>query len=101
MEARISNSEACELAGVAITVSATLDGSLDQSMLEQLFVKELSVATQVTNQVANLGTNASIWMLDQHIQISVNVRVMDWLVEVLADTSKLRDKTQAVDNEVD
>ena len=65
VETGISNSKACKLASVAIRILAALDCSFNQSMLEKLLVEIPGVTAQVTNQVANLGSNASIIVANQ------------------------------------
>ena len=100
VEASIADSKACEFARVAITVSATLNRGLDQSMLKQLLIEKLGVATKITDKVADLCSNTSIWVLNQHVQISIYVGIMDGFIEVLADSCQLRDEAQAIDDQV-
>jgi len=83
METCIANCKTCKLPGVAVAIPAALNSSLNESMLKELLIEELGVATKVTDQVTDFGPNASVFMLDQHIQVVVNVRVMDCLIEVL------------------
>ena len=83
METCIANCKTCKLPGVAVAIPAALNSSLNESMLKELLIEELGVATKVTDQVTDFGPNASVFMLDQLIQVFVNVRVMDCLIEVL------------------
>lgn len=55
VEASISDCKASELPSVSVRILAALDGSGDQPELEQLLIEEASVATQVADQVTDLG----------------------------------------------
>ena len=96
MEASISHSKACKLASVPIRVLAASNCSFNQSVLKQLLVEEASMSAKVSYQVADLGTDTSIFMGDEVIQISINICVVNRIVEVLGDSSELGDQTQGI-----
>ncbi len=99
MEASVSYGEASELSGVPVRVLAARDCSLDQTMLQELLIEVASVSAEVTDQVANLRTDASIFMTDQSVQIDVDVSVMDRFVELFGDSGQLTDQTESVDDQ--
>ena len=86
VEASIADCEACKLPRVTIWVSATLDSRGDQAVLEELLVEEAGVTAEVPNQVANLRPDASVFVLDQVLQVRIDVRIVDWIVEFLRDS---------------
>ena len=98
VESGISNCEACELSGVPVWVSAALNGSGDQSKVEEFLVEVTSVSAKITNQVANLGSDRGILVHDQVLQIGVDTCVMDVFVKIFGDSRKLRDKGQSIHN---
>ena len=92
VEPCVTNREAGKLPGVAVGVSAALDGRCDQAEVEQLLVEIAGVAAKVTDQVANLRSDRGVLMHDQVLQISIDVRVMDVLVEIFRDSGELGDQ---------
>lgn len=56
VESCIANSEARELSGVSIWVLATVNGCLDQPILQQFLVEETSVSAQISNEIADFGS---------------------------------------------
>jgi len=82
MEPGIADCEAGKLPRVPIRVLAARDGSLDQAVLEELLVEISRVSAQVSNQVAYLGPDSSIFMADQRVQVNIDVCIVDWLVEL-------------------
>ena len=89
VETSVSYSEAGELSRVAVWISATLNSCRNQAVLEQLLVEEASVAAKISNQIAYLCSDSCIFMLDQTLQISVDVRVVDRVVELFRDPCEL------------
>lgn len=83
VESSITNSEASELPGVSVWVLAAFNSSRNETKLEQLLVEEASVTTEVSNQVADLGSDGSVVVNDQLFQVFVDVSLMDVLVEIL------------------
>ena len=67
VEARISNSKACKLSGVTIRVLATGYCSFDQTMFQKLLIKVACVSAEISEEVADLGTDSSIFMTDQSV----------------------------------
>ena len=57
MEASVAHSEASKLPRVSIRILATLNGRRDQPKFEQLLVEEPSVSTQISDKIADLGSN--------------------------------------------
>jgi hypothetical protein len=100
VEASIANSEASKLASVPIRVLAASNGSFNQSVLEQLLIEEACMSAQVSDQVANLGSDTSILMQNQVVQVLVNIGVMNGLIKVFGDSCQLRDKTQGVNDQL-
>lgn len=68
-------------------------------MLEKSFVEIARMATKIANQVANLGPNSSIFVLDQHVQVSIYVRIVYWFIKVFMYSCKLRYQTECVNDE--
>jgi hypothetical protein len=58
------------------------------------------VSAEVADQVANFGANAGVWMLNQSVKVGIDVRVVDRLVEILRDPSKLGDERQRINYQV-
>jgi hypothetical protein len=56
------------------------------------------MSAQVSNEIADLGSNGCISVHDQVLQVLVDVGVMDVLVEVFGDSSQLRNETECVDD---
>ena len=96
METSIAHSEACKLSRVPIRVLAARNCGLDQAMLQQLLVEVASVAAEVSNQIANFGSDASVLMADQSVQVQVNVCVVDRLIKLFRDPGKLADQAERV-----
>jgi len=92
VESSIAYCKASKFAGIAVNVAATLNRSSYQAVLKQLLVEEASVTAEIANQIAYFGTDVGVGMSDQHLQIVVNVCVVDWLVEILVDSGQLRDQ---------
>lgn len=59
-------------------------------MLEELFVEVAGVSAQVTDQVADLGPNACVFVANESVQVNIDVCVMNWLIELFGDPGKLR-----------
>ncbi len=57
------------------------------------------MSAQVSYQVANLGSNGSILMNNQILELVVNVRIVDILIEVFRNTCQLRNQAQSIDDE--
>lgn len=91
VEARVSNRKACKLARIPVAVLATLDRSSDQAKLEEFLIEEPSVSAQVSNQVADLCPDRSVFVDNQRFEVVVDVSIMDVLIEILADSGELRD----------
>lgn len=89
VEPSIADCKAGKFASIPVAIPTALNGSLDQPVLQKLFVEKLSVAAEVSDQVADLGPDSSVFMLDEHIQIVVKVRIVDRLIEVLGNASQL------------
>mgnify|MGYP002809575301 CR=1 FL=1 len=89
VEASITDGEAGELAGVAIGVLAAGDSRLDQTVLEKLFVEVASVSAEVSDEVADLGTDSGVFVADQRVQVDVDVCIVDGLIELLGDPGEL------------
>ena len=98
MEASITHGETGELASVAVGILAALDSGLDQPVLEKLLIEVASVAAQIADKVADFRTDARIIVANQRAQVSVDVRIVDRLIEFFRNTSKLRYQTQSVDD---
>ena len=73
MEASVSNSKARELSCVSVWVLAALDSSRNESELQQLFVEEPSMSTEISDQVADFGPDRSISVGNQSFQVIVNI----------------------------
>lgn len=101
VESCIADSKARKLPGVPITIPTALNRSLDKPMLQKLLIEELGVPAQVANKVADLRTDARVVVLDQHIQIAVDIRIVDRLVEVFAYPSQLGDQRQRINDQRD
>ena len=99
MESSISDSKAGELSCISISVSATLDCCGNQTKLKKFLIEEASMSAQVSYQVANLGSNGSILMNNQILELVVNVRIVDILIEVFRNTCQLRNQAQSIDDE--
>ncbi len=93
METCISYGEAGELAGVTIWVLATGDRSFNQTMFQKLLVKIASVSAEISKEVADFGTDSSVFVADQRVQFDVDVCIMDGFIELLGDPCKLRNQT--------
>ena len=100
METCIAYCETSKFAGVLVIVSAALNCSGNETWFLKLVVEEASVAAQVAYQIADLGSNAGVTILNKHTQLGVEWGLMNEVVEVLWKTSKLRDQTQSVDDEI-
>lgn len=100
VEASITNGKAGELTRVPVGIPAALNRRRNQPKLKQFFIEEASMAAKVSNQVANLGANIRISMRNQDLQVVVNVRIVDRLVEVLVDSGELRDQGQGVHDQL-
>ena len=85
METSIADCEAGKLSSVSIRVLTAGDRSLDQPVLEKLFVEVASVTAQVSNQVADLRTDSGILVADQTNQLSVDIGIVDWLIKLFRD----------------
>jgi hypothetical protein len=92
VESSISHSKASELPSVSIRISAALNGCLNQPKLKELFVEEACVSAQVTNKIAHLGSDSSILMHYQSLQLIVDVSLMDVFIEVFGYSCELRDQ---------
>lgn len=57
------------------------------------------MATKITNQVAHFSANSSIIVTYERAQITVDVGVVDRLIELFRDTRQLRNQTQSVNDE--
>ena len=82
VETSVSDCKACKFPRITIWISATFNGSRNQAVLKQFLVEEAGVAAEVSNQVAYLGPDAGVLMLDQVLQVGVDVRVVDWIIEL-------------------
>lgn len=92
VEASVTNCKAGELPGVPIRVLAACNCSLNQAVLQELFIEVAGVSAEVTNQVAHLSPNTSILMANERVQVHVDVSVMDRFIELFRDSCKLRDQ---------
>ncbi len=99
VETCITHGEAGKLTGVPVRILTARDCSFDKSMLEEFFIKVPCVTAQISNQVADLSSNACVFMADKGVELNVDVSVVDWFVELLRDSSQLRDQTQCVNNQ--
>lgn len=98
VEARVTDSKTGELARVSVRVTATLDRSRNQSILEQFLIEEARVSTQVTDEVADFGADGRVLVHYQVLQILIDVRRVDVFVEIFGDTRQLRDQAERVNN---
>jgi hypothetical protein len=60
VETSVSNCEACKFSGVSIWITAALNCCSDQTKLQELLIEKSCVSTEVTNQVANFGSDIGI-----------------------------------------
>jgi len=82
VEASVSHCEASKLPSVLIRVSAALNGSLNQSKLQQLFIEEPCMSAKVTYQVAHLCSDSSIFVQNQGLQLRIDIGCVDVFIEV-------------------
>lgn len=82
VETSITHGEAGKLAGVPVRILTARNCSFDKSMLEQFFIKVPCVTAQISNQVADLSSNACIFMADKSVELDVDVSVVDRFVEL-------------------
>lgn len=82
MEASVTDSEAGELSGVSILIAAALNRCGNNSVSQELLVEESGVATQISNQVANLSSDSWVLMHDQSFEVDIDIGLVDRLVEV-------------------
>ena len=94
MESCVTHGKARKLSCVWILVCASLDGSINETLLQQLVVEVSCMTTQVTDEVANFGSHACIRMSDQHFEWSVQVSMVDGLIDLLVDSGQLTDQTE-------
>ena len=92
VEASVSNCKAGKLPCVPVRVLTACNRSLDQAVLQELFIEVASVPAEVTNQVAHFGPNTSIFMANERVQVHVDVGVMDRFIELFRDSCQLRDQ---------
>ncbi len=57
------------------------------------------MTAQISNQVADLRSNSCIFMAYKSVELDVDVCVVDWFVELLRNSSQLRDQTQCVNDQ--
>ena len=98
VEASISNSKTSKLSRVSIRISAALNGCRDKPKLKQFLIEEASMSTQITDKVAHLGSNWSILMNNQILEIVVNIWIMNIFIKVFRNSSQLRNQTQSINN---
>ena len=68
-------------------------------MLKKFFIKVPCVTAQISNQVADLSSYACIFMANKSVEFDIDVGVVDRFVELLRNSSQLRDQTQCVNNQ--
>lgn len=101
VEASISDGETGKLAGVSIRITAALNGSSNESMLKQLLVKKPCMATKISNEVTNFGTDIGIRMRYERFEVSVYVGIVNWLVKILINACKLAHQGERIDGKRD
>ena len=89
MEACIADSKAGKFASVSVRILAALNSSLNQSVLEKFLIEVASVTAQISNQVTDFGSNTRVIMADKRVKVNVDVCVMNGLIELFRDASKL------------
>ena len=82
VEASIANGKTSELSCVPVRILAASNGCFDESVLQQLLVEVARVAAKITNQVAHFSPDSCIFVANERVQVSVNVCVVDRLVEL-------------------
>lgn len=50
------------------------------------------MAAEIAKEVANFSSDVSVLVTNQHFKVSVNVGVVDGLIEVLTDPCQLADQ---------
>jgi hypothetical protein len=83
MKPSITYSETCELSGVPIRISAALNSSSNESVLEQFFIKESCMSAQVTNEVAYFSSDTSISVKNERLKFIIDISLVDVLIEIL------------------
>lgn len=86
VEASVTYCEASKFPCVTVRVSATLDSGGNQTKLQEFLIEETSVSAQITDQIADFGSDIRILMSDQNLQVVVNIGIMNWLIEILVDS---------------
>ena len=89
MEACIAYCKAGKLASVSVRILAALNSSLNQSVLEKFLIEVASVTAQITNQVTDFGSDTCVIMADKGVKVNVDVCIMNRLIELFRDASKL------------
>ena len=87
VEACITYGEASELTSIPVRITTAFNRSRDETVLKQFLIEEPSMSAKITNQIADLGTNRSILMDDQVLQVLVYVSSVYVLVEIFRDPS--------------